>query len=836
MTRVLRELAWSIAIVALCVWTGFAAESEAQALPPDGFVFVANIPYGVASKAQRLDILYPPHAARPLPAIVHIHGGGWYAGGKGGETTLAMLSRFAEAGFVALSIDYRLSGEATFPAAIEDCKQAVRWLRAHAKDYNVDPDRIGAIGGSAGGHLSAMLAVTRPEDGFDRNGRYLEFSSAVQAAVPVCGPMDLRAPLAPERYPDDDPVVVRFLDGPLVKKSEEARRASPIAYGRTDLPPILLVHGDSDNRVVLSQSQSFSNALSAVGAPHELLVVEGGGHGMGIARDEAMLARIVAFFRSHLAATPPRNARTRSEALQEWQDAKFGMFIHWGPSSLTGEEISWSRGGVRRGIPQLKQGAIPIDEYDSLYQRFNPVDFNAREWVSIAKSAGMNYLVFTTKHHDGFSMFDTKLSDYTIMQSPFKRDIVAELADACHETQFGLGLYYSLPDWYHPDYLTAAHDGYMDFLHGQLRELCSNYGRIDEVWFDGKNQGTATTWGSPQLVKMIRELQPRVLINDRVHGDTDFHTPEQVIGRFDLENPWESCVTLGQQWSWKPEDDIKPRQECVRLLARAVGGGGNLMLNVGPMPTGAIEPRQVVVLREIGDWLGTYGESIYGTRGGPFAPSYWGASTRKGNVVFLHIFEGWDTALELPPIDRAIVSARSLNGHLVEVSQSPNGISVTIPEAARFSPDTIIALTLDGPASDIAPIPSGMMMPRGTTATAPNVRRNEPNYAPDKAVDDSPLSRWATDDGVTQTWLEIQFPKPITFDVIAIDEAFGSRVQQFELQARAGDDWQTFYSGTTIGRNWAAKFPPVTTREVRIDIMKATDGPTFRDILFHALP
>jgi alpha-L-fucosidase len=820
----------------MCVCFVYAEGSDPPVRPPDGFVFVANIPYGVVSGAQRLDILYPPNAKHPLPAIINIHGGGWYAGGKGGETTLAMLCRFAESGFVALSIDYRLSDEATFPAAVEDCKQAVRWLRAHATDYNVDPERIGVIGASAGGHLSAMLAVTRPEDEFDRAGRYLEYSSAVQAAAPVCGPMDLCVPLAPQRYPDNDPAVVRFLGGTFPGKLGAARRASPITYVRKELPPILLVHGDADNRVELSQSQKFADALAAAGAPHELLVVKGGGHGMGIARDDAMLARIVAFFRAHLGATPLRTARTRGEALCEWQDAKFGMFIHWGPSSLTGEEISWARGGVRPGLPELRQGTIPIEEYDRIYERFDPVDFDAREWVTIAQDAGMNYLVFTTKHHDGFSMFDTKLSDYSIMRAPFKRDIVAELADACHETGFGLGLYYSLPDWHHPDYLTTTHQRYRDYLHGQLRELCSNYGRVDVIWFDGKNQGTAKTWGSPQLVKTIRELQPQVLINDRVHGDTDFHTPEQVIGRFDLDNPWESCVTLGQQWSWKPNDDIKSWQECVQLLARAVGGGGNLMLNVGPMPSGTIEPRQVAVLEQIGDWLDRYGESIYGTRGGPFAPSYWGASTRMGNVIFLHIFEGWDTTLELPPIDRGIVSARSLNGGLIEVSQSPEGIIVTVPDNARFSPDTVIALTLDGPAGDIEPISSGMVMPRGTTASAPNVRRNEANFTPDKAVDDSPLSRWATDDGITETWLEIQFPKPVTFDVIAIDEAFGLRVQQFELQAREGDDWKTFYSGATIGRNWAAKFPPVTTREVRIDILKAADGPTFRDILFHVLP
>ncbi len=298
--RILWLVVFSALMASCCSWAANIDTPETTVLPPDGYLFVANVPYGVASEAQRLDILYPPHAERPLPAIVHIHGGGWYLGDKGGDSTLAMMCRFAEAGFVVLSIDYRLSGEATFPAAVEDCKLAIRWLRAHAEQFHVDPDRIGVIGGSAGGHLSAMLAVTRPEDGFDRSGRYQDYSSAVQAAVPVCGPMDLRVPLAPALFSGDDPAVVRFLGGPLAKKSEEARRASPITYVRKDLPPMLLIHGSADKRVLVDQSKDFADALAAAGAPYELLVVEGGHHGMAMAREGDGGQRVLRFFVEHL--------------------------------------------------------------------------------------------------------------------------------------------------------------------------------------------------------------------------------------------------------------------------------------------------------------------------------------------------------------------------------------------------------------------------------------------------------------------------------------------------------------------------------------------------------
>ena len=185
------------------------------------------------------------------------------------------------------------------------------------------------------------------------------------------------------------------------------------------------------------------------------------------------------------------------------QSLKFGLFVHWGPVSLEGTEIGWSRGGARRGTGGT--GEIPLDVYDNLYKKFNPVKFNADEWVRIAKAAGMRYLVFTSRHHDGFSKFDTKLTDYKITSpdSPYRKDIVKELADACHEGGPEVGLYYSQPDWHHPDYRTANHARYIEYMHGQVRELMTNYGRVDMLWFDGLG-GTAKDWDAETLFKMIR--------------------------------------------------------------------------------------------------------------------------------------------------------------------------------------------------------------------------------------------------------------------------------------------------------------------------------------------
>ncbi|HQP96881.1 MAG TPA: alpha-L-fucosidase [bacterium] len=821
---------------------GYAQEtSEKDSIAlPDGFRFERDVRYGTESELQRLDILYPVDPAKRIPAIVMIHGGGWYTGGKGGLKTLRMMCDFAKAGYAPLSIDYRLSDEAVFPAAVEDCKRAVRWLRAQADRYGVDPARVGAIGASAGGHLSAMLAVTTPRDGFEGEDNESDRSSAVQASVPICAPFDLRVPLTKNLANQDDPLVVRFLGGSLAQKADAAYRASPITCVRSDLPPMLIIHGTADNRVDVTQSISMADALRETGAPCELILVEGGKHGMDIVRDREVFEKILVFFEKHFKAD--RNLTThdsglvaRSEDLRWWRDAKLGLFVHWGPVSLKGQEISWSRAGLRRGLPDLLPGTIPVSEYDRLYLDFNPVRFDATEWVNIARDAGMKYMVFTAKHHDGFCMFDSQLTDYKITNSPYHKDICAELAEACHDNGLHLGFYYSLPDWYHPAFRTDQHAQYVKYLHGQIAELCKNYGSVDLIWFDGGKQGGPDAWDAPRLIQMIRDLQPRVLINNRSGIPADFDTPEQVIGRIEPDRPWESCITLGQQWSWKPNDRIKSAEDCIKLLVRCAGGGGNMMLNVGPMPTGEIEPRQVQQLREIGAWLHRYGESIYATEGGPFAPSYWGVSTFREKKIYVHILGGWEASLRLPPIERTIMSGRLLDRGEVKVVQSGDGITIDVPSEYRKSPVTIVELTLDGLAQDIPYKSAGMETPVGATAKASNVRRNEEQYAPDMAVDESPLTRWATDDGITQAWLEIHLPAPITFDVIMIDEAFGPRIEEFQIQSRQGTDWKTFCSGTRIDRNWARKFPPVTTQDLRMEISKAGDGPTIRDIRFHVI-
>ena len=286
-------------------------------------------------------------------------------------------------------------------------------------------------------------------------------------------------------------------------------------------------------------------------------------------------------------------------------------------------------------------------------------------------------------------------------------------------------------------------------------------------------------------------------------------------------------MTICRQWAWKPNDQMKSLKQCIQTLVSTVGGDGNLLFNVGPMPDGRIEPRQVDRLREMGVWLSKYGRSIYGTRGGPFKSGSWGASTNKGNTIYIHVFN-WDgDTITLPPIPRKIIASSVLTGGTATVKQTKEAIEISVPKAYQQELDTIIALKLDGPANEITPraLTSGSLS-TAKKVKASNVYQNMRQYSADKAVDDDPATRWATDTGTKQAWLEIDLGKSTTFNNVVINEEF-DRVQQYELQCKDGGQWRTIADGKKIGRKLKLEFsPPVTTRYVRLNILKASDGPT----------
>jgi len=522
-------------------------------------------------------------------------------------------------------------------------------------------------------------------------------------------------------------------------------------------------------------------------------------------------------------------SKTGDDRMTWWREARFGLFVHWGPVSLKGTEIGWSRNGPRRGRkPGNSDNGVPVDVYDNLYKEFNPVRFDAKEWASIALEAGMKYMVFTTKHHDGFANFDSKLTDYKItsQDSPFGRDITKELAEAFREAGMGVGFYYSQPDWRHADYRTETHDRYIRYFHGQVRELLCNYGKVDLIWFDGLG-GSAKDWDAENLFKMIKDLQPEIIINNRCGLEGDYDTPEQRIGSFKNNRPWETCMTICRQWAWKPDDNLKSIKECIQTLVRVVGGDGNFLLNVGPMPDGRIEQKQIKRLKEIGQWLRKYGDTIYGARGGPFKPASWGASTYKGNRVFVHLLDCPEGEISLPPISMKVLSATLLTGGKVSFIQTGDKISLFIPETDRNKIDTIAVLQLNGHAARITPVSMGSRSKAYMKAArASDTFKKMADYGPDKAFDDDPGTRWATNAGTKNAWIEVDLGEKRRFSNVIISEAYEGRVEKFELKYKSKEEWITFYSGNKLGKDARIRFNPVKARLVRLDIIKANEGPT----------
>lgn len=545
-------------------------------------------------------------------------------------------------------------------------------------------------------------------------------------------------------------------------------------------------------------------------------------------------------------ASPPSASATPRpypERLKWWAEGRLGMFIHWGPVSLKGTEISWSRANTNPKCPN--KGPIPADVYDNLYKEFDPVRFDAAEWVRIAKAGGAKYMVLTAKHCDGFLLWHSKASDYNISASPFKRDICRELSSAARQQGVRIGWYFSPMDWRDPDFRTERNPDFLVKMKSEVRELLSNYGRIDLLWFDW--DGRDPMYDQAATYGLVKQLQPDIIVNNRLdlgpkNSDreilsptADYYTPEQTVGAYDDQRPWESCMTISRsgQWAWGgSQDGVKSLDACINMVVRCVGGDGNVLLNVGPMPNGEIAPEQADRLKEIGDWLGRYGESIYGTRGGPFKPAAYGTSTRNGRTIFVHVRDWPGDSLRLPPIGAKILEARTLTGGAARWSQSDTGIEVSVAEVDRQSLDTIIALEIDRNALELPSltVPDPVSLSSKAKATASNVFQQQPQYGADKAIDGNRETRWAADAGVHSAWLQLEFEQPVTFSRVSISEAFPNRVQKFELQAMVDGRWSTFLVGTTLGESWSRQFKAVTAQRVRFNVLDSTDGPTLWEL------
>jgi len=398
---------------------------------------------------------------------------------------------------------------------------------------------------------------------------------------------------------------------------------------------------------------------------------------------------------------------TYEERMRWFNEARFGMFIHWGLYSI-----------LARGEWVMYQERIPAEEYAKLADQFNPKCFDANRWAELAVEAGMKYMCLTTRHHDGFCLYDSKVSDFTSVKTAARRDFVADFVEACRKAGLKVCFYYSLLDWRFPGYFDRhkypeSFEAMVEQAHAQTRELMSNYGKIDMLFWDGgwfpdskfddsRPVDVAELWRAKELNAMVRQLQPHIIINDRAGLPEDYDTPEQHVTASAPGRCWQSCMTIGDRWGWgyiRHNPNLKSVTQLIQYLVHAAAGGGNYLLNVGPREDGTICPEESERLRLIGDWLRVNGESIYGSERCPFGGGIIGVTTAKGNTAYLHVFRWPGTEACIAGVKNEVKSARVLaTGQEAEVEKGENGRLFIrgLPLDPPDAHDTVIALELDG--------------------------------------------------------------------------------------------------------------------------------------------
>ena len=409
------------------------------------------------------------------------------------------------------------------------------------------------------------------------------------------------------------------------------------------------------------------------------------------------------------------------EARQQFENARFGLFIHWGVFSILGD-AEWV----------MQNENIKVKDYTRLMDFFNPTEFNAHDWVAMAKNAGMKYITLITRHHDGFSMWDTKYSDFNIMNTPYRKDVVKMIVDECHKQNMKIFLYYSILDWRRDDYsywtgrtgqgtgrtVHGDWNNYIKFMENQLTELLTNYGKIDGIWFDGYWDQTAPEgaqdrtpridWHLPEIYALIHKLQPACLIGNNHHltplPGEDFQMfekdlPGQNKSGLSFQKPsdqlpLETCETMNNSWGFNIKDDnYKPVNTLIHYLVNAAGRNANFLLNVGPQPNGIIQEEFRDTLQQIGKWMNKFGESIYGTRGNVMPPQDWGVVTSKENKIFVHILRDSIQPVVITGIKNKIKSCRLMeSGEQVKYDQNKNEVTIRLHGITLVEPDTIVEI------------------------------------------------------------------------------------------------------------------------------------------------
>jgi len=536
-------------------------------------------------------------------------------------------------------------------------------------------------------------------------------------------------------------------------------------------------------------------------------------------------------------------AQSKPDKMDWWKEAKFGLFIHWGVYSVPagvydGKDID----GIGEWI--MNNAKIPTTKYQAYAKQFNPLKYNPEVWVKMAKDAGMKYLVITSKHHDGFTLFETKASKWNVVDAtPYGKDLLKPLAEACHKNGIRLGFYYSqAQDWNNKGggacggHWDKAQDGSMDeyidkVAVPQVKEILSNYGQVDILWWDTPCEMTKER---AEKFQPILAQHPNLITNNRLGGgyNGDTETPEQFVPAtgFPGRN-WETCMTMNDTWGFKSKDNNwKSTKVILQTLIDIVSKGGNYLLNVGPTSEGLIPQPSIERLAEVGKWMKTNGEAIYGTTASPFSYLPWGRCTQKGNKLYLHVFE-WpkDGKISLPllnKISRAYSLADPKKTLKIEKWKSKN--TITLSGNAPDKIASVIVVELDN-APQVLPLPSA-----GKPATASSEKEGT---SAKNLFDGNPDNKWQPTAADKDKWVEVDLGEEIAISAFSIVEPWhpwDNKGQKIEIQYKSGDKWAVAFAVTTNGTGHTASFKPVTARNFRLKIVEAKDPTINEFILFRA--
>lgn len=537
----------------------------------------------------------------------------------------------------------------------------------------------------------------------------------------------------------------------------------------------------------------------------------------------AVLALLVV----HSCNPPVKEKVVPEDRMQWWNDAKFGLFIHWGVYAVpAGFYQEKPVAGIGEWI--MNRGKIPVAEYKEYAKQFNPVKYDPEAWVKLAKEAGMKYLVITSKHHDGFALFDSKVTDWDVVDAtPYGKDLLKPLAEACRKEGIKLGFYYSqAQDWNHPGgaasggHWDPAQEGDMDeylekIAMPQVKEILSNYGGLDILWWD-----TPTNMNPERAQKFLPIIAdyPNLITNNRLGGgiDGDTETPEQYIPATGYPGRnWEVCMTMNDTWGFKSDDhNWKSTKDLILKLSDIVSKGGNFLLNVGPTAEGEIPEPSIERLKEVGQWMKVNGDAIYGTQASPFPYLPWGRATLKGQKLYLHVVQ-WpeDGVLKLPLRNNAFNPKLLADpGRKLEVKNSTDHVEVVVPGTSPDKWLSVIELEFEG-VPYVLPIPTdGRFGTASSTDTTTNVRN---------LFDGDPRNAWKPVAGEHTAWVEVDLTESVLIGNISIAEPWkpwNNKSQQFELQYKENDQWVTVISGKTNGTGLTMDFTPVFGRFFRLNI------------------